>query len=133
MHLLVSTDFALRILMRLAAEPNRAITTEELARTLDISRNHLQKVVQRLVDGGFVRTLRGARGGAMLDRPAKDIAIGAVVRWCEQGQVVTDCFRPDGGTCTLIPACRLKGMLANAEEAFFASLDRRSLADCAPA
>ncbi len=130
MRLLTATDFALRTLMRLAAEPDRHLNTEELARDLAISRNHLQKVVQTLADAGFVRTLRGAKGGVMLGRPAGEIQVGAVVRWFERDQEVVECFRSDGGHCSLTPYCDLKGMLAGAREAFLRHLDRFTLADC---
>lgn len=131
MRLLTATDFALRTLMRLAAEPERHLNTEELAADLAISRNHLQKVVQTLADAGFVRTLRGAKGGVTLGHPAGEIQIGAVVRWFEREQGVVECFRPDGQQCVLDPGCRLKGMLAGAREAFLRHLDQFTLADCA--
>jgi Rrf2 family nitric oxide-sensitive transcriptional repressor len=130
MRLLTATDFALRTLMRLAAEPTRCLSTEQLANDLAISRNHLQKIVQALADDGFVRTLRGAKGGVMLGRSADDIRVGAVVRRFERDQAVVECFRPDGGFCTLLPECRLKGIIAGAREVFFRHLDQFTLADC---
>jgi Rrf2 family nitric oxide-sensitive transcriptional repressor len=133
MRLLAFTDFGLRALMRLAAEPERHLSTEALARELGISRNHLQKVVQALAESGFVRTLRGVKGGVMLAAPPETIRLGAVVRRLERGQPLVECFRDDGGGCALTPCCRLKGMLATAREAFLDSLDRHTLADCAVA
>ena len=130
MRLLTATDFALRTLMRLADKPGHSLNTEEMAKDLAISRNHLQKVVQHLADAGFVRTSRGAKGGVMLGHPADQIRVGAVVRWFERDQDVVECFRADGGHCTLTPHCRLKGMLAGAREAFLEHLDRFTLADC---
>lgn len=129
MQLLFSTDLALRTLIRLAAEPGRHLSTEVLARELRISRHHLQKVVQSLTDAGFLKTIRGAKGGVMLARPAGEISVGAVVRHQEKDQAIADCFRPDW-TCTLVPCCRLKGVLKGAREAFFRHLDKVALADC---
>src|SRR6516162_6485929 len=80
MRLLVSTDLALRVLMRLSAAPDQHISTDVLARELQVSRNHLHKIVQYLTDAGLVRTIRGARGGVMLARPAAEIRVGDVVR-----------------------------------------------------
>lgn len=134
MRLLAFTDFGLRALMRLAAEPpgRPPLGTEALAREFGISRHHLQKVVQALVEAGVVRTLRGAKGGVTLAAPPETIRLGAVVRRLERGQALVECFRADGGgACVLTPCCRLKGMLAGAREAFFRELDRHSLADCA--
>jgi Rrf2 family nitric oxide-sensitive transcriptional repressor len=130
MRLLTSTDFALRVLMRLAATPDAHLSTDALARELVISRNHLHKIVQYLTEAGLVRTIRGARGGVMLARPADAIKVGEVIRSHEQDQALVECFRPDGGACTLLPRCRLKGMLNTAKNGFYQYLDQYTLADC---
>lgn len=133
MRLKASTDFGLRALMRLAAEPDRAISTKEMAKELKISRNHLTKVIQTLVGGGFVVTQRGSGGGAALARSAHSLTLGEAVRLMEADQAIVECFRSDGGCCNLSPSCKLKGRLANAREAFLAELDRTTLAECAGA
>lgn len=131
MRLLASTDFALRTLMRLAAEPQRRLTTETLAREIGVPRNHLHKVVQTLAEAGLVRTARGAGGGVMLARDPAAITLGAVVRRLERGQPLVECFRSDGGACPIQPACRLAGVLAEARDAFLRRLDATRLAECA--
>jgi Rrf2 family nitric oxide-sensitive transcriptional repressor len=130
MRLLTSTDFALRVLMRLSAEPDAHLSTDTLARELIISRNHLHKIVQFLTEAGLVRTIRGAHGGVMLARPASEIKVGEVIRSREQDQALVECFRRDAGACTLLPRCRLRGMLDDAKNAFYQHLDRYTLADC---
>lgn len=134
MRLLASTDLALRILMLLGSEPpGRHLSVEQLARALGgVSRHHLHKIVQDLATLGVVRTLRGATGGALLARPAADIRLGVLVRALEGGQAVVECFRADGGACTLAPGCRLRGMLGRARDSFYRSLDEQTLADCLP-
>ncbi len=129
MQLLYSTDLALRTLIRLSAEPDRHLSTELLARELQVSRHHLQKVVQSLTDAGLLRTIRGVKGGVMLARPADAIRVGEVVRHQEREQAIAVCFR-EGGNCTLVPCCRLKGVLKGAQEAFYRHLDKFTLADC---
>ncbi len=131
MRLKSSTDFGLRALMRLAGQPERVFTTDEIAREFEISRNHLSKVVQALAGGGIIVTRRGTGGGFSLARAAEDISLGEVVRLLESGQALVECFRTDGGACTLSPVCRLKGRLSAARAAFFAELDRTTLAECA--
>jgi Rrf2 family transcriptional regulator, nitric oxide-sensitive transcriptional repressor len=116
--------------MRLAAEPDQILTTEEIAEEYGISRNHLVKVVRDLAEAGFILTQRGGGGGLRLSRPANEITIGEVVRWLEARHALVECFRPDGGSCILNPGCRLKRRLRRAEEAFLADLDRSTLAEC---
>jgi Rrf2 family nitric oxide-sensitive transcriptional repressor len=117
--------------MRLAAEPERAFRTEELAEELAISQNHLFKIVRDLGAAGFVTARRGKKGGFRLAQPARSITIGQVVRRLEARQAMVECFRVDGGACVMRPACKLRGHLARAEEAFLQALDAVVLADCA--
>ncbi len=125
------TDYALRALMRLAGEPDRLFTTDEIAREFRISRNHLVKVIRKLALSGVVATQKGAGGGFRLARPAGEITLGDIVRRLESGQALVECFRPDGGTCILTPCCRFKTRLNAAREAFLRELDRSTLAECA--
>jgi Rrf2 family nitric oxide-sensitive transcriptional repressor len=100
------------------------------ARLGGLSRNHLHKIVQDLAGLGLVHTVRGAGGGVTLAVRAGEIRIGALIRTLEEDHALVECFRADGGSCVLTPECGLRGMLAEAKESFYASLDRRTLADC---
>jgi len=131
MRLTAFTDLGLRALMRMAGEPRRQFTTDEIADEFAISRNHLVKIVRALGVAGFVTTKRGVNGGIRLARDPRDISIGAVVRSLERKEALVECFREDGGNCRLTAACRLRHYLASARESFLASLDGTSLADCA--
>src|SRR5262249_41892496 len=131
MRLTSFTDYGLRALMRLAGEPERLFTTEEIADEFAISRNHLTKVVRKLAEAGFVATHRGGGGGFRLARPAATISIGEVVRRLEARHAIVECFRADGGHCVLTQRCRLKARLRHAAEAFLRDLEQTSLADCA--
>ncbi len=131
MRLTSFTDYGLRALMRLAGEPDRLFTTEEIAREFRISRNHLIKVVRKLAVAGVVATQKGAGGGFRLARPPGDITLGEVVRQLESRQPLVECFRSDGGACVLSPGCRFRTRLSAAREAFLRELDRSTLAECA--
>lgn len=131
MRLTEFTDFGLRALMRLAGEPDRLFTTDEVATGFGLSRNHLTKIVNELAKAGVVTTVRGAGGGFRLARPPEDIRLGDVVRILEQRHAMVECFQAGGGLCSLTPDCRLKSKLAAAHHAFYRELDKSTLADCA--
>jgi len=124
------TDYGLRVLMRMAGEPERPFTAAELADEFRVSRNHLAKVISALASSGYLETRRGGGGGAVLARPASDIRLGDVVARLEADQALVECFAAGGNACTLTPHCRLKGRLAHAEAAFIDDLNRSTLADC---
>ena len=92
---------------------------------------NLVNILKNNSAAGIVATQRGRGGGLRLARPAAAIRLGEVVRRLEARQAMVECFRADGGSCNLTPRCRLKGQLALAEQAFYATLDRATLADCA--
>lgn len=132
MRLLASTDIALRILMLLGQrQPGQVLNVADMAAALGgLSRNHLHKIVQDLAALGLIRTARGAGGGVSLARPLSEVSVGFVVRALERDQALVECFRADRGNCVLDRACRLRGMLRAAEEAFYQSLDAQPLSDC---
>jgi len=121
------TDYSLRVLLHLAAHPDRLCSIAEISRAYRISENHLMKVVHDLGKGGFVTTARGRGGGLKLGRPAELISIGEVVRYTEDGLELVDCE-----SCVIAPACVLTGLLDDALGAFLAVLDRATLADMLP-
>ncbi|HEU0283678.1 MAG TPA: Rrf2 family transcriptional regulator [Sphingomicrobium sp.] len=118
------SDYALRVLMHLAAQPDRLASIGEIARTYRISHNHLMKVVHDLRKAGFVAATRGRTGGIRLARRPDDITVGEVIRHTEGGFDLVDC-----GSCVIAPACALTGALHEALGAFMAVLDGYSLAD----
>ncbi|WP_033342729.1 RrF2 family transcriptional regulator [Catenuloplanes japonicus] len=124
MRLNRSTDIGLRILMLTAARGGQQ-TIEEAAAALDVPRHHLAKVVQRLQHLGLLETVRGRGGGVRLTAEAEETTIGGIVRSLEDEAEVVVC---DGATpCPLRGGCRLRGALARAQEAFYASLDEVTL------
>ncbi len=124
MRLTRYTDYALRVLMHLAARPDQLSSIGEIARAYGISHNHLMKVVHDLRKEGYVASVRGRSGGMRLARAPADINLGEVVRHTEEGFDLVEC-----GSCIIAPACALTGVLNEALGGFMAVLDRHTLAD----
>lgn len=122
------TDYALRVLMMLAVRAPQRVATSQIAATYGLSENHLSKVATQLAREGFVTSERGRGGGLILARPADQINVGAVVRAMKRDAPVVECFGINQ-SCLILPACGLRTPLAQAQEAFFAALDRYTLAD----
>ena len=128
MRLTQFSDYALRMLMYAAAQPQRLITIEETAQVFGISRNHLMKVANLLTQTGYLRAVRGRSGGLALARRPGDIRLGALLKLTEPDFALVECFG-DGATCSIIPTCRLRGRLRGALVAFLAHLDASTLED----
>lgn len=129
MRLTVYTDYALRVLMFVAVRPDPMPTIGQIADAYQISRNHLMKVVYELGQAGYLETVRGKNGGLRLARRPEEISLGRLVRETEPDMALVPCFDPINAPCAISPACRLRGVLAEARTAFLAVLDAYSLAD----
>lgn len=126
MRLTAYTDYAMRVLIRLALQPERLTTIADIARDYDVSENHLMKVVHQLGVAGLIDTVRGRNGGLRLRKPPAAISVGRVVRLMEPDMDIVPCFNDSSG-CVIEPACLLKGALAEARDAFLAALDHYTL------
>ena len=129
MQLTTYTDFAFRTLIALACVAPEKLTVGEISESYGISLNHLLKVVQRLAELGFVETTRGKSGGVRLLSAPSALTLGAVVRAMEPELGVVPCLRADELACAIVPACRLKSLLAEATNQFLHALDEHTLAD----
>ena len=130
MQLSLHTDYALRVLMTLAAT-DRHLSVDDIAQRFRISRNHLAKVVQRLQAEGLIETFRGRGGGMRLARPADTITVGEVVRRFENLDAFVSCFAAGSG-CAINGLCGLKPLLSEAMEDFLTRLDQRRISELIP-
>lgn len=126
MHLTRHTDYALRVMLYLAVQPNRRVTIAEIAERFAIPRQHLMKTVNELSRMGYVEAVRGKGGGISLGRDPSTVSLDALVRDLEPDKPLVDCFDP---RCPAAGVCRLVGALGRARDAFFDALGDYSLAD----
>jgi len=124
MRLTRYTDYAMRVLLYLGRQPGELASIAGIARAYGISQNHLMKVVNDLVNAGYLESVRGRNGGIRLARPPQEINVGALVRHTEDDFDLVDC-----GSCLIAPACGLTSVLDEALLAFLRVLDSYSLAD----
>ena len=132
MQLTRFSDYSLRLLLYLATHPDRLVSVQEVSAAYGVSPHHMVKVVQLLVDQRLVASARGRGGGLRLNCPPGEINIGQVVRATEPSFALVECFDVLRNTCPIEPACGLKHTLLEAQRAFMAVLDKRTLADFLP-
>lgn len=118
------TDYALRVLIYLALNPDRQCSIAEIAASYGVSENHLMKVVQQLAREKLVASTRGRGGGLKLGRPSGEIRIGAVVRLTEPDMDLAEC-----GKCVISGLCGMTSVFSRATSAFLDALDEVTLED----
>ena len=124
------TDLGICVLMYLGSIEGPSVTIARLAEDLQVSKNHLVKVVHFMAQQQWLLTSRGKSGGIALAKRPEDYAIGNVVRVLEQnsvnGERLINCQQPP---CVLLPACGLPFILQQALEQFYQFLNQYNLAD----
>ncbi|KAB8123116.1 Rrf2 family transcriptional regulator [Komagataeibacter medellinensis] len=132
MKLTLQTDYALRALIYLGTRRDRLSSIREIADAYQISEAHMIKVIHKLGQSGFVETIRGRNGGIRLEKSPDNIFIGDVVRYMEGNLALLSCMdtvATPSIICTLMPGCRLRGVMYEASQAMTHVLDRYTLAD----
>jgi Rrf2 family nitric oxide-sensitive transcriptional repressor len=130
MRLTQFSEYALRLMVFVAAHPDRLVTVEEAAASCEISRTHLMKVANLLVRQSFLKGVRGRSGGLMLARPPREISLGALIRATEPAFSVVECFGEAQGLSPM-DLGRWRAILSGAMEQFLSELDRYCLGDLA--
>lgn len=118
------TDYALRILVYISKPRDTPYTIAELAKSLEVSQNHLVKIVHFMSKREWITTIRGKGGGMYLNNATLELKLGEIVRTLQGDQQIVECNNPP---CVLRPNCQLKGILNQALEQFYLSLEQYSL------
>lgn len=129
MRLTQFSNFSIRLLMYAALKGSTPSAVPEVARAYGVSYDHLKKAASELCRHGYLETVRGRNGGVRLAKSPSEIRIGDVIRRTEGGAGLVECFDPETNTCPLLATCELRVALHEALAAFFAVLDRYTLAD----
>jgi Rrf2 family nitric oxide-sensitive transcriptional repressor len=129
MTLNLFTDYSLRVLMYAALPGKERFSLDDVSQAYGISRDHVAKVVQRLVHREYLYSKRGRGGGISLAKAAAEIRVGHIVREMEAHPAILECFHLPTNTCRLAGNCQLKGAIGEALSAFYAVLDGYTIAD----
>lgn len=129
MRLTVRTNLAMRTLMFCAVNLGQTVQKRQVAACCNASEAHLGVVINQLSHAGFIETLRGRNGGIRLACDPAEVSVGQVFRIFEAGTPFTECFSDSDNACPIVGACRLRGALSKALDAFYAALDGLSVGD----
>ena len=68
-----AASIGLHAMIHIASNPDRKVTTKQIAERFKVSEHHLAKVMQRLVKSGLVESSRGPGGGFKIPESKKRI------------------------------------------------------------
>ena len=86
-----TTEYALRAVVWLAAQPDRPLTAQQIAQATRVPAGYLAKVLQGLSRAGLLHSQRGLGGGFTLARSASDLSIWQVIQAVDPMKRIKDC------------------------------------------
>lgn len=115
-----TAEYALRAVVWLAIEPDRAVGTPRIARATKVPAGYLSRVLQSLARAGLVTSNPGRSGGFRLARLPKDISVLDVVNAVDPIRRIDKCpLNIDDHGLNLCPLHRrLDAAIAATESAF---------------
>ena len=88
MKISAQEEYGLRCLLQLArSQQGRVVTVKEIAQKEALSTAYVEKLMRLLAKAGLAHSLRGIKGGYILNRVPSQITLGEVVR--AMGQVLS--------------------------------------------
>lgn len=84
--------YALRLMLDIALHSaGTAVPLRDVAERQEISDKYLEQIVTQLTRAGLVRSVRGAAGGYLLTRGAKEYTVGDILRPMEGDLAPVEC------------------------------------------
>lgn len=129
MQLSKFTDYAFRALIYLARNREENLIIEDLAKELNISKDHLKKVVNKLAKTEYIISIKGRNGGLKLGIEPKEINLGEVIKLTEENLNLVQCMNSPELCPLMSSGCKLKGILSDSLVKFIDEMKKYTLED----
>ncbi len=129
MKLSTRTRYGLRAILELAENHGkRPLQIKTIAKRQDISAKYLEQLMAILKSAGFVRSIRGAKGGYVLAKAPNQIKLNDVFN-CLEGSVTTvECVENED-YCARVADCVARQVWMQVQEAIMNVLQSITLQD----
>lgn len=121
--------YGTRMMLDLAAHHNQGPTPlREIAKRQDLSVKYLEQLIIPLKAAGYIRSVRGARGGYTLARKPDKISVGQIIKVLEGGLSLVDCVE-DPKVCEREKNCPTRDIWLRMSERLMEELSSLTLRD----
>ncbi|OHB81913.1 MAG: hypothetical protein A2Z38_05135 [Planctomycetes bacterium RBG_19FT_COMBO_48_8] len=129
MKLSTKTRYAVRAIIELAQNGNnKPLQLKIIAQRQDISVKYLEQLMAVLRSGGFVRSVRGSKGGYVLAKAPDQIKLNDVLHRLEGPVATVECVK-DEDCCTRSTDCAARSLWMQVEHAIEKVLESVTLQD----
>lgn len=126
MRLTTKSRYGTRLIIDLAINSQSGpVKLRDISKRQGMSLKYLEKLIKKLKATGFVKSVRGPKGGYLLAKPMKNISVGDIVRVLEGSDSITDCSDKENvcGVCNRAGECITQWIWMEASEAMFKKLN----------
>ena len=131
MHVSTKGRYAIQLMLALALQEEQNLSVKAVAESQGISEKYLEQVIPPLVRSGFIRSVRGAKGGYHLSRPPEDYSVGMILRLMEGSIAPVACLEGQGSCHARCKECVTLELWAQVDQAISSVVDHVTLADLA--
>ena len=124
------TDYGTVAMAYMAREADRPHAAAEMAAAIGVAAPTASKIMKMLARGNLLRSVRGAKGGYMLSRPAGEISIAELIEAMEGPIGLTECSAI-AGLCALEGSCSIRTNWQRINRVIRDALGQMTLADLA--
>jgi Rrf2 family protein len=129
MKLSTRTRYAVRAIIELAQNDNsKPLQLKIIAQRQDISVKYLEQLMAVLKSAGFVRSIRGSKGGYMLAKAPNQIKLNDVMHRLEGSVATVECVENDD-YCSRSADCAARYLWMQVEKAIDKVLEEITLQD----
>lgn len=130
MRLSTRTRYGIRAILEVAANYGLGpIQIKVIAERQDISAKYLEQLMTMLKSGGFVRSIRGSKGGYLLAKPPNEITLSEVFIALEGPSAITVECVDNEDYCTRVVDCVARQIWVQVQEAIEGVLQAVTLQD----
>ncbi len=132
MQLTRAADYAVRVMIHLASQPEGAIVPKKLLATAaEAPESFLSKILQSLSRAGLIQTRRGVVGGFSLLRRGAQASMLEIVE-CIDGPIALNVCVTSGISCNRQGECAAHGVWVRAQAAMLSVLSDAKIAEMIP-
>ncbi len=129
MQITTRSRYATRALLEIGLEQSGdPVGIRTISQRQEIPHKYLESLFKNLRAAGLVRSVRGAGGGYLLTRPAKEISLWEVVDAMEGKASTIECVR-DASACSRSPRCVTRDVWSRLDQGVTEILGSITVAD----
>ncbi len=129
MKLSTRTRYGVRAILELAGNQDKGpMQIKTIAHRQDISVKYLEQLMTILKSAGFIRSVRGAKGGYILAKPANQIKLSDVFNALEGPVTTVECLENES-SCKRAADCVTRQVWAEVQRAIESVLQSMTLQD----